>query len=801
MSGGLQGNNRAALDFLRWLRPGGPWVLTAITPDRGTIDTQTFDESHLAGLKKWLEANNGSANCYFMVNAARGPLAKKASKNDVEALEFLHVDVDAPKEAGTTDAAAKLEKAKAAILDSLEAFSPPPSCIIDSGGGYQGFWRLDEPLFVGGNVQRAEEVETYNQQLEIVFKGDHCWNSDRIMRLPGTINLPDKKKRAAGRVPVLAEIVGELRDIAYALDLFTPAPRQNQSSKPSTSSAPRVVIDSNLPPVLIDDLPETVSLRIKALIVQGNDPDEPTKYSSRSEATWAAMCGLLRAGCDDNVVASIFLDKDYAISAHVLAQRRPLEYVARQIERAKEEIEEPWLRVLNDRHAVIHDMGGKCRIISETMDHSVTPPRPKISKQSFDDFRNRYMNQRVVVGKDDKGKPITMPVGKWWLLHSMRREYTTMVFAPNREIEGSYNLWKGFACEALPGSNHEPFLNHLLENICSGNEEHYQYLIHWMARGVQQPDTQGEVAVVMRGGKGAGKGTVATTYGSLWGRHWLHVSSAKHLVGQFNVHLRDCCFVFADEAFFAGDKQHAGVLQTIITEPTLMVEPKGVDAEMSPNYLHLMMSSNQDWVVPASADERRYFVLDVSDDRKQNIQYFREIRSALKNGGRENLLHFLLNLDLSDFEVRDVPQTSGLQTQKVQSMSPEESWWLERLTDGRTVAHSGEWQPSLQKHQLFSDYLRFMEAQRIFRRATPTSLGIFLKKILPDEYPVGVQKWTDVEKDDGRGGTLIARERVYFYDMPSLDESRAYWESKFGAYEWPQEEGQPRLIEEEGEPY
>ena len=37
------------------------------------------------------------------------------------------------------------------------------------------------------------------------------------------------------------------------------------------------------------------------------------------------------------------------------------------------------------------------------------------------------------------------------------------------------------------------------------------------------------------------------------GQHALKISNAKHLVGNFNSHLRDCVFLFADEAFFAGD--------------------------------------------------------------------------------------------------------------------------------------------------------------------------------------------------------------------------------------------------------
>lgn len=794
MTGERQEDNGAALSFLQWLRPGGPWVLTAIAPDRSSIETATFDEKTLPALGGWLQANNGKRNLYFMVNPARGPLSKKASKEDVEELAFLHVDVDPPK-------GAPLEASRTEILARLQAFRPAPSLIIDSGGGYQGFWRLDEPLYIGGNVARAEEMEAYNQQLEILLGGDHCFNADRVMRLPGTWNLPDEKKRAAGRTTRVATVVGELEGGAYGLSQFTPAPRVQTQSGSSLGSSPRVQIAGNLPPVMVDDLPEMVSQRTKMLIVQGNDPDEPAKYGSRSEAMWAALCGLVRGGCDDNTIASILLDPDYPISAHVLAHKRSTEYVARQIQRAREAVEEPLLLTLNDRHAVIGDMGGKCRIISEAMDYSVNPPRPRISKQSFEDFRNRYMNQRVQVGKNDKGEPIWKKAGAWWLDHPLRRQYTSIVFSPEHEVEDAYNLWKGFSCEAIPGKNHEPYLQHLRDNICSGSEEHYRYLICWMARGVQHPGSQGEVAVVLRGGRGTGKGTVATVYGSLWGRHFLHLSSAKHLTGQFNSHLRDCTFLYADEAFFAGDKAHEGVLKTLITESTIMVEPKGVDAELSPNYLHIIMSSNQSWVVPAGGDERRYFILEVGEANKQDTSYFGAIREAMKAGGRESLLHFLLTLDLEGFEVRDVPQTLALQHQKMLSLGLEEGWWLERLTEGRITASHAGWEPTLTKSALYNDYIRFAESQRAFRRVTPTALGMFLSKVMPGKYPVGVQRATEVERVDEAGQRFRVRERVYCYDVASLDLCRSHWETLFGAYAWPQDEIGNETVRQEEDPY
>ena len=46
----------------------------------------------------------------------------------------------------------------------------------------------------------------------------------------------------------------------------------------------------------------------------------------------------------------------------------------------------------------------------------------------------------------------------------------------------------------------------------------------------------------------------------------------KHLVGNFNAHLRDKLLVFADEAFWAGDKRAEDQLKAMVTEENNIVE-------------------------------------------------------------------------------------------------------------------------------------------------------------------------------------------------------------------------------------
>jgi len=776
----IKGSTSEAVGFLQGWCEEGPWVLTSILPDMGPDDrtnTATFTNKQVMEMARWIEDRQGKQNIYFTVNTVIRPATSKPLKTDMRGMRAIHVDVD-PR------VGEDIDKERERALKLLQDFKPRPTVIIDSGGGMQGFWLLAEEQITNGSEDKAEELEAYNLQVEILLQADACHNIDRIMRLPGTVNLPNKKKRSKGRVVCLSKVVEVDWSRIYQLKEFTPAPRVQSAG----SSGPAVKISGNLARLeSLDELGPKVSDRLKAFIVQGFDADDPGRYASRSEAAWWVLCEMVRAGCTDDQIAAVILDPDYKISGHVLDQPRPQQYAARQIQRAREEAIDPHLRRLNEDHAVIEDIGGKCRVISEIMDHALQ--RTRISRQSFEDFRNRYMNTQVLIGKKD-GHDITAPLGKWWLQHTHRRQYKTIVFAPGREVKDSYNLWKGFACEARPGVI-DKYLAHLRDNICSGNPVHSEYLINWMARCVQKPDTPGEVAVVLRGRMGTGKGVLVKAFGSLWGRHFLQVSDSKHLVGSFNAHLRDCVVLFADEAFYAGDKKHEAILKTMVTEETIMIEGKGVDAEAAPNFVHLMMASNGDWVVPAGADERRYFMLDVGDGNMQDKAYFKAIHQELDNGGREALLHFLMTRDLTGFDVRQFPKTVALQEQKLLSLDTEEAWWYDKLQDGKLCHGYHGWPEILSKGDLQADYTRWCDQQKIMYRANPTHLGRFLRKVMPPGKPRSFQRYADVSTQDRFGHEEVNRARVWFYETADLKACRAWWDNKFGGpYPWPVDEAE-----------
>jgi Family of unknown function (DUF5906) len=253
------------------------------------------------------------------------------------------------------------------------------------------------------------------------------------------------------------------------------------------------------------------------------------------------------------------------------------------------------------------------------------------------------------------------------LFFDQARRYDDLVFASGAApaVGNALNLWRGFGVEPRPG-NWSRMRDHIRNVIAANNDENDEYIMRWVAWAVQNPGRQAEVALVIRGGKGVGKGVFGRAMCQIFGPHGLQVTDRKHLVGAFNMHLSQCALMFADEAYWPGDKQGEGALKRLITEPTLSIEPKGVDLFSVANNLHVIISGNDEWIVPASGDERRYAAFDVGKQRYGDRNYFDPLYAEINNdGGLAAMLHDLLAMNLAGWHPRTcVPQTETLQSQK-----------------------------------------------------------------------------------------------------------------------------------------
>lgn len=334
------------------------------------------------------------------------------------------------------------------------------------------------------------------------------------------------------------------------------------------------------------------------------------------------------------------------------------------------------LNKLNQNYFYVSEEG-KSTVLSRRFNNK--RGRYNYTRQTTTDFKKDHMSKTYPISSGNKVKLVEL--GDAWLHWPKRKQFLGgVVFDPSSTSpydddpdRAILNLWDGFGVVSSQGDCSK-FLEHLRDIICCGNTKNYDYLIKWLARAVQKPELQGEVAIVLRGKKGTGKSIVGRTISKLFGSHGCTITNTHHLTGKHNEHLQCTVFLFIEEAPFAGDFSNEHVLKGLITDSTFIVEPKFRKAVETENYLHILMSSNENHVVRASDDERRYFVLDVNDARVGDFAYFENLHAELEAGGYSALLHYLQNVDIADFNVRSIPQTEGLARQKEESLPLEQKW-------------------------------------------------------------------------------------------------------------------------------
>lgn len=435
---------------------------------------------------------------------------------------------------------------------------------------------------------------------------------------------------------------------------------------------------------------------------------------------------------------------------------------------------------LNEKHCVVFE-DGKFRIFTEQKDSVLN--RMYFQRSTKEDFENWYANKLV----DNPNGEGALKLSSLWLRSAHRRQYEDVVFDPScRADPKRLNLWRGWAVEPKRGD--WGLLKQLiLEVLVDGHVDHYEYVMNWMAYMIQYPDRMAEVAICFKGEKGTGKGSLGRALANLAGAHGLPISSPEHLTGRFNSHLRNCICLFADEAFWAGDKGGESKLKQLVTEPTITYEAKGKDAKPDRNRIHIIMASNSDWVVPAGLDgERRFAVFQVNNKRQGDSAFFGALNKQLETGGLEAMLHELLIRDLKGWAPRqNIPVTDALVEQKYMSMDDVSRWWYNRLLDGFLPNSRGNWSTEpivILKEHLRNDYTEFSKEQRAYRPADPVYFGRRLNALLG-----GTLKNCQVKPDDTEYMVRVdAKGRASAHTLPSLPECRVWMEQKLGGpVEWP----------------
>jgi RepB DNA-primase from phage plasmid len=652
------------------------------------------------------------------------------------------------------------------------------SVVVETSPGNAHYW------FFLDRAISAAEAKSLGERTRTSTGADHdTGNPAQPYRVAGTVNFPNAAKRARGRVITPTRVISVTDRLWTPTELIEafplPEPKTNGGGRHHDETGSHGSFDEN-------DIPA----ELMALIRDG--VEEP----HRSDQFFGAVAALKRLGWTVAGITTLLEKYPNGIAAKFAGRVRA------EVERAFGKVEvrdkrgkplgtqDSELVKMNEKNAVL-PIGGKTRVASWGYDPDFPNRYTIVRYASFGDFKalqDKYRHNHE--GEDAKGnsKRVTVGRGTWWINHPGRRQYDGgMRFMPERdeEVVGDIlNLWQGFAVAARKPDGKSGavgcklFLEHGLKIICSGDEEHFDYLIKREAF-IAQRRTRSEVAVGLRTkAEGAGKGLWEVLLNHLLGQHAMQVHKPEHVTGKHNKHLEVMLRLTADEALFVGDPRHRNALFGLTTDPTVTIEPKFVDAHPARNYVNIDVISNATHFLPdVSPTARRYMAPTVSEERVGDLKYFKELNAQMKDerGAEALLYHLLHEIDLKDFNVRAVPKTAMLAEQAAYSRKGVDLLVEAACNEGR-VPCSSEGDPGFSESSGYDDrkgfdYFIDHHADRDLSRLQ----ALAVKRRLMDEW--GCVTGKAARKQVGgvrRLGVL----------WPPLGELRDKFEAKHGEQIW-----------------
>jgi hypothetical protein len=742
------------------------------------------------------------------------------------------------------------QEAAIAALDGfvVRVGLPPPSAVINSGGGLHVYWISDKPLTPNEWRPYAEGLKAALLQEGVLSDTGLTTDIARILRVPGTLNYKYDPPRPVELLPL------PLKEYDFAEDLEFLTTEAPASVLPNTAFAGKTPIytgtadklsdgeRAEFPPLPVAPIVAGCAFIRDAIETGGKHYTQPmwnlttlaatfmedghelahrmarghSEYTPESTDAlwerknreradprlgWPSCKTILANGCAECAACPQFAAGKSPLHLALPTARSDQKNI---LDQAKDRETNPVARLmaLRDRGATIKELQ---LAMNETF--AVVKYGSKVAVASIvgkdldfmkiDDFHNLLANLVVfeVSGQEGAAKKTAVKVSKRWFEWADRRQYVGrgVVFEPGGPLDipkDMLNLWRGFGVEPKLG-DWSLMRNHIHEVICSGDEELFQYLIKWMAYGVQHPDHPIGVAIALRGDEGAGKGFLWRNYGKLFGKHFKHIANGEHLTGNFNATLAETCFVFLDEALWAADRKGEQILKALTTEDTFQLTRKHQDTIAVKNRLRLAVASNNDWIVPVGTKGRRYFVLDVSNryaeaKSPEHKAYWEPLQAQFgdraSDEGRGAWLHDLLNMDLRGFNVRAVPDSAAKTEQKVLSLNGTKLWLYEALKEG-AIDDEG-WQENGLTVSKDSAYERYKEFSKQRHEWKPEIKDQWSKKI----HAVLGPSVTDTRPTNGI-------ERVRSFQFAPLADCRRQFASHLGAtdLEWEPDEERERI--------
>lgn len=255
-----------------------------------------------------------------------------------------------------------------------------------------------------------------------------------------------------------------------------------------------------------------------------------------------------------------------------------------------------------------------------------------------------------------------------WTKDDTIRKFDKLDFLPPPLIcnDNVYNQWAGFTADKLPPITEDltKETNEIFEvfkALCGDDDVNWSYFEKWIAQMIQQPGEITGISVLMKSIEGCGKGFICEVLKAIMGDEYYYQSgnAETDVFSRFSNALRFRVLININESRAKTNYDYQDLIKHIITAPSITYEEKGKQSIVIKNCARLLFTTNNDFAMPLSDDERRFVIFESSSKYKGKTEIWNKLFNYIKNPKIiKALYNHFMNINVNDVDwINDRPKT------------------------------------------------------------------------------------------------------------------------------------------------
>lgn len=393
-----------------------------------------------------------------------------------------------------------------------------------------------------------------------------------------------------------------------------------------------------------------------------------------------------------------------------------------------------------------------CYITSPACVVSVSPIDGKYEMRSIRAFKESFIRIQAEV-EDRRGdgvRPIQF-IDRWLKDETLRECHEYNFLPPPRICPlRCFNAWQGFKIAKEPlieteRDFYQEFYTYGLNLI--GSKEVLDFLIARYAFRLQNPGLRTHVCLVLCGCEGDGKNRFLQVFYNLFEGYCKQIGDARRLYDNHSSIEAKQLFICVNEAGGSANFENADMLKSRISEPTLNINPKGINAYDIDNMCDYDNTTNNLNVLKLSDESMRRFIqVETTTFYQGNGDFFKDYCDNIENNtvALRQIYEALINFDVEKI----VP---GLKFQEHKpSTEIEEIVKLQNrdkvlvFIDDFTKNHMARYEVKYNNDHIFSSWLNWCDDNRVKIEYNKIQFGIKITQVLKKSIN---KKFTNLTKE------------------------------------------------------